>query len=72
MENKKFNNFVKILRSLKKVRNEEVLEASESMTFIKIESVSKKNLPVFVEDLEKFSTKLDEAVCVMFRQGSGP
>lgn len=63
---------MKIMRSLKKVHDEEVLQASESLTFIKIEAVSKNNLPILVKDLEKLSTKLDEAVGVMFRKGSGP
>jgi hypothetical protein len=62
-----FGNLVKILQSESKHDDEEVLAAPVSLKFIKLEAVSRQDLPAFLNELKVFSEKLGDAITKVYR-----
>lgn len=66
-----FGNLVKITSMKNRLNEGEVLRASNSMVFIKIQSVCDKDFPRFLKDLEGLIGMLDEATVNLYRNGAG-
>jgi rRNA processing protein Krr1/Pno1 len=72
IENKVFENLIKITANGSETEGKEILNESESLEFIKIKKVDEENLPQLVKDLEKLIGKLDETLVKIYRSEVGP
>jgi hypothetical protein len=72
IENKVFENLIKITGNECETEGKEILNESESLEFIKIKKVNEENLPRLVTDLEKLVGKLDETLVKVNRSEVGP
>lgn len=66
-----FGDLIKITNKANRLGKSEVVRESNSLTFIKIQSVNYKDLPKFLEDLKTFVTKLDDEIVNLYRNGNG-
>lgn len=73
MENKLFDNLIKIISSQSSMSLDdgEVLPESKSMTFITLKGVKMEEVPKLVEDLQCLVRMLNKAIVKFYRMGVG-
>lgn len=63
---------IKITQSGSDEREMEIFSGLKSSRWIQVEVVTEENFPQFLQDLESFASKLDDAIGNFYRLGSGP